>query len=224
MRSSTLSPGVWIQTLSDVNYLVRPVTLIVAEQDPMILIKRRKVVNLHRPRTKQYSLLITLSPLLLSAAVVPSVFGQSCEPTSHTPPADANEAQSTQSSSEDTFGTRSTLTGDWNGVRSSMAHKGVTLDVRFTSFYQGLASGTGDEDFGFGDKFDSFINFDSSKMGLWEAAFARISSTAMVTWQPTSVARSLQPIPHCTGLLTRRKNWWQGISGIRHTIAAVCTY
>ena len=62
----------------------------------------------------------------------------------------------------------STLTGDWGGVRSSLGDKGVSLDFRYTSFYQGLVAGTGDQDFEFGGKFDAFINLDSGKMGLWE--------------------------------------------------------
>lgn len=60
------------------------------------------------------------------------------------------------------------LTGDWGGVRTSLAEKGVTLDLRHTSFYQGLASGTGDKDFEYGAKVDAFINFDFGKLGLWK--------------------------------------------------------
>ena len=64
--------------------------------------------------------------------------------------------------------TRSRLSGDWWGARSHLADHGVTLDLRYTSFYQGLASGTGDKDFEYGGKMDAFINLDSGKMGLWE--------------------------------------------------------
>jgi len=64
--------------------------------------------------------------------------------------------------------TRSALTGDWWGTRSSLADHGVSLDLRYTSFYQGLASGTGDKTYEYGGKVDAFINLDSSKMGLWE--------------------------------------------------------
>ena len=48
-----------------------------------------------------------------------------------------------------------------------MADNGVTFDLRYTSTYQGLLSGTGDEDFNYGGKVDAFINLDSGKMGLW---------------------------------------------------------
>jgi len=63
---------------------------------------------------------------------------------------------------------RPALTGDWGGARSSLAEKGATLDFRYTSFYQGLASGTGPQNYEYGGKVDAFINLDSAKMGLWE--------------------------------------------------------
>ena len=88
------------------------------------------------------------SALLLSAGVSPSAFGQS----------------STQAD----WLTRSTLTGDWGGARSSLADKGVVFDLRYTSTYQGLSSGTGEQDYEYGGKVDAFVNLDSAKLGLWE--------------------------------------------------------
>jgi len=88
------------------------------------------------------------SALLLFALVTPLAFGQSSDETD--------------------LITRAALTGDWWGKRSSLADKGVTLDFRYTSFYQGLVSGTGDKDFDYAGKFDAFITLDSGKMGLWE--------------------------------------------------------
>lgn len=70
--------------------------------------------------------------------------------------------------SSSVFGQSSTLTGDWWGARSSLFDKGVSLDFRYTSFYQGLTTGTGNKDFEYGGKVDAFIDFDSGKMGLWE--------------------------------------------------------
>lgn len=77
-------------------------------------------------------------------------------------------ADSAQSSARSDWQTRSTLTGDWGGVRSTFADNGVVVDLRHTSFHQGLASGTGNSDYEYGGKFDAFINLDSAKMGLWE--------------------------------------------------------
>jgi porin len=60
------------------------------------------------------------------------------------------------------------LTGDWFGARSALVDKGVTFDLRYTSTYQGLESGTGEENYEYGGKIDAFVNLDSGKMGLWE--------------------------------------------------------
>lgn len=112
---------------------------------------------------------ILTAVLVLLALVTPSIFGQSSASAESSPLADVQDAvQSTQSSSEIDLKTRSTLTGDWGGARSSLADRGVTLDLRYTSFYQGLVSGTGPQDFEYGGKVDAFVNFDSEKMGLWE--------------------------------------------------------
>jgi porin len=70
--------------------------------------------------------------------------------------------------SSDSLWNRSWLTGDWWGVRSALDDKGVSFDLRHTSFCQGLAAGTGDNDFDYGGKVDAFIHLDSGKMGLWE--------------------------------------------------------
>lgn len=52
--------------------------------------------------------------------------------------------------------------------RSWLVDHGISVDVRYTAFYQGLASGTGDKDYEYGYKWDAFINFDSSEFGLRE--------------------------------------------------------
>lgn len=88
------------------------------------------------------------SALLLSPWVTPTALGQSSDNAD--------------------WLTRSTLTGDWGGARSSLADKGVAFDLRYTSTYQGLTSGTGVEDYEYGGKVDAFVNLDSAKMGLWE--------------------------------------------------------
>ncbi len=90
-------------------------------------------------------------------------------------PVNAQEetAGDTTAAPTDSIGTRSYLSGDWWGARSFLADHGATLDLRHTSFYQGLASGTGNKDFEYGGKMDSFIDLDSGKMGLWEGGGIR---------------------------------------------------
>jgi len=57
---------------------------------------------------------------------------------------------------------------NWLARRAWLAERGISVDYRYTSFYQGLASGTGETDYQYGGKSDLFINIDSSKLGLRE--------------------------------------------------------
>ena len=76
-------------------------------------------------------------------------------------------------SAEESIWNRSYLTGNWGGLRSKLRDKGTTLNLEYTSSYQGLASGTGDDNYEYGGKFDAFINLDSGKLGLWEGGGLR---------------------------------------------------
>lgn len=106
--------------------------------------------------------------LLLSAMATSSAFGQSSASAGSAPPAEASDAQSAQSPGQGDLLTRAALTGDWWGARSSLANHGVSLDLRYTMFYQGLVAGTGDKGFDYGGKVDAFVDLDSGKMGLWK--------------------------------------------------------
>jgi porin len=77
-------------------------------------------------------------------------------PTPAEPPKSDNES----------FWKRSHLTGD--GWHSRLRDKGVTFNFEFTQFYQGLAAGSGDNDFDYGGRLDALINLDTGKLGLWE--------------------------------------------------------
>jgi porin len=63
---------------------------------------------------------------------------------------------------------RSTLTGDWGGLRSQLADSGVTFDLYFTQFLQGAVISSGSHEVNYGGRFDALINFDTEKLGLWE--------------------------------------------------------
>ena len=97
-----------------------------------------------------------------------SVFGQASDPATASPAATETPAGSAERPPQAVLLTRSTLTGDWGGVRSSLANQGMVLDLRYTGFYQGLSSGTGDQGYDYGGKVDAFINLDSARMGLWD--------------------------------------------------------
>lgn len=95
-----------------------------------------------------------VAAVLLALSSAPSAFGQS--------PASLPLSQ------------RERLTGDWP---EALADSGVTLDLRYSSSYQGLESGTGSEESGheYGGKADLFFNLDFGKIGqFWERGELRI--------------------------------------------------
>jgi hypothetical protein len=65
------------------------------------------------------------------------------------------------------FWTRSTLTGDWRGVRNDLAAKGITIDMSLTQVYQGIVDGGKDKDWRYGGRGDLIFNLDTHKLGLW---------------------------------------------------------
>lgn len=66
---------------------------------------------------------------------------------------------------------RSTLTGDWRGVRNDLAAKGITFDMSVTQVYQGILGGGKDETWRYSGRGDTTINVDTQKLGLWPGGF-----------------------------------------------------
>jgi porin len=69
---------------------------------------------------------------------------------------------------------RSTLTGDWFGVRNDLAAKGITFDMSLTQVYQGIVSGGKDDDWLYGGRGNTTINVDTQKLGLWPGGFLTV--------------------------------------------------
>jgi porin len=65
------------------------------------------------------------------------------------------------------------LTGDWGGARTRLAKTGVTVDLDWTNYYQGMFSGTGNKDFEYGGRYDAFVTFDTTRLGWWKGGFIR---------------------------------------------------
>lgn len=84
--------------------------------------------------------------------------------------ATAEDATSAQSYSGD-FLTRSTLTGDWLGLRNDLAAKGVTFDATVTQIEQGVVSGGKDGSWEYGGRGDLTGTVDTQKLGLWPGGF-----------------------------------------------------
>jgi porin len=66
---------------------------------------------------------------------------------------------------------RSTLTGDWGGLRNEWAQKGITFDFNITQVGQGVVNGGKSGAWQYGGRGDLVINLDSQKLGLWPGGF-----------------------------------------------------
>lgn len=69
------------------------------------------------------------------------------------------------------FFRRSTLTGDWGGVRNDLAEKGVTVGLSLTQVGQGVVSGGKDGTWDYGGRSNLTMNVDTQKLGLWPGGF-----------------------------------------------------
>jgi len=73
--------------------------------------------------------------------------------------------------------TRSTLSGDWGGLRNELAAKGVTLDMSLTQAAQGIVHGGKDTGWQFsGGRGNITVNLDSQKLGLWPGGFLTLEA------------------------------------------------
>jgi len=61
------------------------------------------------------------------------------------------------------------LTGDWGGVRTDWAEKGITLDINVTQILQGNAHGGKDTNgaIAYSGSTDYTVTFDTARLGLW---------------------------------------------------------
>ena len=69
------------------------------------------------------------------------------------------------------FRSRSTLTGDWGGVRNDLAKKGVTFDLTLTQIVQGVTDGGKETGWEYGGRGNLTLNADTQKLGLWPGGF-----------------------------------------------------
>jgi len=89
--------------------------------------------------------------------------------------------------------TRKYLSGDWNGRRSQLAERGVTMDIFATQFYQGVTSGGLSREFEYGGKLDLLPNFDGQKLGLWQGLSANAHVETRFGTTTNAIAGTLLP-------------------------------
>jgi porin len=72
------------------------------------------------------------------------------------------------------FWTRSTMTGDWGGMRNEWAKKGVTVDMSLTQTEMSVVSGGKNHDWEYSGRGNVTINVDTQKLGLWPGGFLTV--------------------------------------------------
>jgi len=66
------------------------------------------------------------------------------------------------------FLNRSTMTGDWGGLRTDLAKKGITFDFTVTQTEMGVVTGGLNNAAEYGGRGDFFMTLDTAKAGLWK--------------------------------------------------------
>jgi porin len=73
--------------------------------------------------------------------------------------------------SENGFFSRPSLLDGTDSTKAGLRVRGINLDASLTHFFQGLASGDGDQDIQSGGKGDILLTLDGKKLGLWPGLF-----------------------------------------------------
>ncbi len=72
------------------------------------------------------------------------------------------------------FWSRSTMTGDWGGIRNDLAKKGIAFDINLTQVGMGIIGGGKDTGWEYGGRGNITLNIDTQKLGLWPGGFLKV--------------------------------------------------
>src|SRR5262249_39989583 len=110
----------------------------------------------------------------------------------------STRASAQDTSSKDPYSgdllTRSTLTGDWGGLRNESAAKWVTIDLNLTRVGQGVVNGGKSSAWQYGGRGDLTINLDSQKLGLWPGGFFNLELEGNWASSVNSSTGALMPV------------------------------
>jgi porin len=108
---------------------------------------------------------------------------------------------------------RDTLTADWFGSGASLREQGINFTGSLANFYQGLASGDGDDRWKYGGKADLFLRLDGGKLG-WAQGFG-VSAHGELNFGQSSTSAGGTFLPNNTALL---------LPGANDTVADLSLY
>lgn len=69
---------------------------------------------------------------------------------------------------------RTTLTGDWGGMRNDFAMKGITFDATLTQSWQKVVDGGTNKSGEYSARYNGTMHLDFQKMGLWRGGFLMV--------------------------------------------------
>ncbi len=99
------------------------------------------------------------------------------------------------------LGERTHLTGDWGGLRSDLARRGLFIDLYSTSTYQDLTSGGLKPGGWFVQNTQLSINLDTGRAGLWDGGLFHFTVQSRYGGAPEYTFNSGASVPVYTGLV-----------------------
>jgi porin len=90
--------------------------------------------------------------------------------------------------------TRSYLTGDWFGVRTNLANKGVQFNVQLNQYVQDVANGGKNNTTQYGGNVDYLLNLDLMQMGILPGALIKIRAESRYGNSVNGQAGPLLPV------------------------------
>ncbi len=158
---------------------------------------------------------------VVSSLIEPVEYGFPCDGLLPDMPCHAGCRGTCKSNRCGSYGDRERLTGDWGGLRTGLADRGIVIESSLTQFYQGVASGGLEQTFRYGSKLDLFMDVDTGKLGLWEGGSLQVHA---VDWQfgQNSILDAAGLAPVNTLLLTPEAEASFGLTGLlyQHELGA----
>jgi hypothetical protein len=106
------------------------------------------------------------------------------------------------------FWSRTQVTGDWGGARTSLANMGVFLDVYTTSVYQDVTSGGLKTGGSFVQNIQTSLNVDTGRAGLWSGGLLHVTVQSRYGDSPANTFTAGTTIPQYTGLVYPGPTLW----------------
>lgn len=96
---------------------------------------------------------------------------------------------------------RTQLTGDWGGLRTDLAHRGLFIDLDTTSAYQNITAGGLKQGGAFVQNAQLSINVDTGRAGLWDGGLLHVTLQSRYGDSAADTLTGGASVPQYTGLV-----------------------